>query len=694
MKAYMSGRSGVCAIQIEEAWHFIDVINSRPIKESDAHLVCGSIDDWISVAVDTQAELFRKVETENSIIRAVSNLEVGLGSTRETLQKDLLLDTEDLLKVDAIINCVMARLLCAPIKPDVGTKLQRMIELSLSEGLGATAHLLEHVRDSQPLIVRLVSNWLLLDEPLFVPIEGGRRSIWTRAVFEGVVLSSLAESTIEAFEAAWKQLAFKYNTPHERIAAINVASALASKQFPDQQRRILRENAAPALVQDHQKMRGDRDSDWRKPVLGSIALDQVRKQIDAIIGAVSRGDNTRGFEYLKDLIDRQLLGEGGEEYAVKSLCNIAQQSRELFRTDFERECLLWAQKIKGDDSWTLLQLADHFKRVGQYDEAMAAINSAQTYGAGHAATRMLADVYVQMRDFDRALHLYNSIEEDSDPEFVRGAKADIYRKMGRLDLARVGYEELIAAGLESDRVYAGLAEVAKRENRLDEAAKYYREILNAPLADAASASIYRMALANVLVRKNDLPEAYAVLDRVVQDHPFSMQARAFRAAVGGLLGKAREAILDLPKMQRTQAFDEWVNAYVQGLLLLMLNRYEDARKSLLAKVEQKFLDRESDIALRLGAAVFFLRKRAGLASALSQLTEMPEISDEFTNAIRVGLQFHIAVGLGRRKEYESLERQLSKSRDGDLIELVAAVKRRDWPRACDMEVRLLLRLVA
>ncbi len=423
-------------------------------------------------------------------------------------------------------------------------------------------------------------------------------------------------------------------------------------------------------------------------------LERALRQVVAIAAAVAKGHDAKARRYLNDLVAAQMAYSGGTEHAVKSLCNIAHQCAEMFRTDFEYECLQTAITITGSDAWTLTQLADHYKRVGRFDDAIETLGKAAALSEDPVITSSLADVYVQMERFPEALTIYESIPGADQDGSIRQAKADALRRWGHLDDASHAYDCMIRDGLAMHRTLAGQAEIAKRQGRLQDARDMYRQMLADEDLDESSLFVYRMAFANVLVRTGELPEAYTLVDAAVQERPFSCQARAFRAAVAGLLGKPGTAMDDLPYLGQTNAFNEWVTEYVRGLLLLMLDRYGDARKALLRKVDEKFLDKDANAVLRLGAAVWFLQKREGIENASNILAEVPQVKDAFADNIRAALQYHVAVALRQDAEIARLEKQLMSVDDNDLQALVTAIRREDWMKAWRLEVRTVLRLAS
>jgi len=299
-----------------------------------------------------------------------------------------------------------------------------------------------------------------------------------------------------------------------------------------------------------------------------------------------------------------------------------------------------------------------------------------------------------MERFPEALAIYDNIPGADQNVAIRQAKADALRRWGRLDDAKHAYDRMILEGMGTHRTLAGQAEIAKLQGRLQEARDLYQRILTDEDLDESSFFIYRLSIANVLVRMGELTKAYRHIDDVVQRRPFSWQARAFRAAVLGLLGKADKAIDDLPYLGQTNAFREWVSGYVRGLLLLMLDRHRDAREVLLRKVEEKFLDKDASAVLHLGAAVCFLKDRGGIENASSILAGVPEMKDAFAENIRAALQYHVAVALGQDADIARLEKQLLSVDNSDLQAMVTAIKRKDWTKAWQLEVRTLLRLAS
>jgi tetratricopeptide (TPR) repeat protein len=693
MKALASIVGGLCVIKDGSQRQFVNVVDMSPLAPETAHFVCGAIDDWEVIDLPHRDALLREVRDRHDLARGLANIEACLSGVSTELQKELLGEVEDLLKALDARNYLAAMLLRAPLVSTDGLKCA--IHNCLSEGLGATAELLEYVRESQPLLQRLADRWLSLPDTYFVALPGGRQQAWQMAVVSDVVLETLRASRFKAVEQGWASLAFRVASPAQRRSLFSLAKAVAEAFFPDHAEPS--PTVAPMPDTEPDETSEEHRQNQPRGQRARAAFERAMKELETIATAVAEGRDAKARDYLNDLVAAQMGYSGGEEYAVKSLCNIAQQCADMFRTDFEYECLRTAIGIKPGDAWTLVQLADHFKRVGRFADAIDTLRQAEDSGDSdeqRAAQRSLADVYVRMGRFEEAIAIYETRPVTERDEFTRGAIADVLRRWGYLDEAGREYDSIVYDGFATDRVFAGKAEIAKRQGRLDEARDLYRGILANKDLDVSASFVYRMSLANVLVRMGELTDAYIEIDAAVQQRPFAREARTLRAAVAGLLGNPGRAIDELPQLGQTRAFNEWVSEYVRGLLLLMLDRYEDACEALLRQVEEKFLDTDSGGMLRLGAAVCFLQKRAGVERAAEILAAMPELKDAFADALRAALQYHVAIALRQSAEIKRLETQLSSVKDGDLRAMVAAIRRADWTEACRLEVRTLLRLAA
>ena len=693
MKAHVSLSGGVCAFHGPRKPSYVDLNRMRPLASESIHLVYGALRDWELVEGKTKESILELARKRQDRLRIVANVEACLLGLSDPLTTSLMEESEELMAASGGRDEVVAALLRAPLARI--QLLQELAERALASGFGALGGVLDEVRELQPTLQRVVDRWLALPEALFAPTGSARTHVWSLAVQRRIVFKTLTAASLDEVQSAWSSLLFEGSQPGERRAFGAIARRFAQALFPGSvtSSRAADEECRESDDFDDGHALPYSRSERKRREGGHRSYERALKQVDAITSAVARGQDAKARKFLLELIAKQVR-QGENEYAVKSLCNVAQRCAEMFRTDFEYECLKQAMSLSPLDGYLLIQLADHFKRVGRFTDALDVLESASGLGQDDVRLASIADVYTTMRDFEAALRIYERLEAENWSERVRQAKADVLRKAGRLDAAKDEYTKLVDEGYGEPRVIVGLAEVAKKQGRLEEAKALYESVAAGPSVPERDLVIYGAALANVLVRIGSFAEAYQYLDEVVQLRPFAFHLRAQRAAVAGLLGHAEDAIKDLPDLGQTRAFDEWVNAYVRGLLLLMLKRYADARRALVAQIGAGFLDAESETVVRLGAAVSFLRTRAGLAEASELLEESDSIGDAFASVVHTALRYHVAVARGRRREVDTLRAQLEQVSDAGVASIVKAIDSRAWGQAWQLEIQAVLRLAA
>ena len=114
----------------------------------------------------------------------------------------------------------------------------------------------------------------------------------------------------------------------------------------------------------------------------------------------------------------------------------------MFRTDFESHCLQKALAIDPNDSWALIQMGDHLKRVGRYQEAIATVERAISLGHTRVGASLLADIVSQEGHYERAIEQYRKIPDWKHDAAIRTAIADNIRRMGDLRQAEMEYARI------------------------------------------------------------------------------------------------------------------------------------------------------------------------------------------------------------------------------------------------------------
>jgi hypothetical protein len=176
MKVLTSPASGLCAIGEGDDIEVVNLVNMTKVAPEIRHLVCGGVDDWEFADGDDRQILLDEQRKRYYLARAQGNIEFCLLDISDDLRQQLLCEVENTLKVFDIQRQLVGILLRAPLR---STKnLVVTIKISLSSGFGATAAILEKLRESQPLLQRLVDRWLAIPEEKFISKVGWRQEVW------------------------------------------------------------------------------------------------------------------------------------------------------------------------------------------------------------------------------------------------------------------------------------------------------------------------------------------------------------------------------------------------------------------------------------------------------------------------------------------------------------------------------------
>lgn len=600
---------------------------------------------------------------------------------------------EKLISTRVSSNDVLSAMLLAPYKnPD---RLQACAEEAIAFGYAATAQILHRLLDLQPLLNRLANSWLGLPVQPFLEAGTSKQQIWKRLLRSSGLISLLEANTRERIANVFGSLAFDESAPRARSAIAKMGLLLAEDLFGplDIQAKLVEnssdeeETAGPKVPESWK-----RSSDYQK-------LNRALKEIEAISAAVARGDDALAEKFLTELVSRQISESTSREHVVKSLCNIAKECADMFRTDFESQCLQKALGIDPTDSWALIQMGDHLKRVGRYQEARATVEQAISGGQTEVGLSLLADIVSQQGDYQRAIEEYRKIPDWREIATIRTAIADNMRRMGEFDQAEAEYLQIERDGLGSDRTVAGRAEIAKREGRLEEAAQLYRSLLNNFKMYDSNWWTYQLSLASTLKQLGELNSALTLTEEIIEKFPFAMHARVLRASLWGLLDKVSLGLDSLPDASERPpraAYGEWVKEYTRGLLLIRANRYQDALQKLTDNLQQSILEGEERTILRLASALAYIAKNDTKGARLFTSKMETKPSAIYLQHLAQVLEYHISVSEGDEKSAAALYRKLLQRGKSNVLlwRATSALKQRDFDAATRFEVDAMLSLAA
>jgi tetratricopeptide (TPR) repeat protein len=686
MKAYVSISSGIVIGQGDDA-HLVfarSAVDERTWEPAGLPHLVSHIRDWEEIDWRENTAELENVARRYRTARLTSLCMVLLEGVSKELEREILEHLEELHKVGASGEESLSRLLAAPLKEP--QRAQRLARTALGLNCSATANLFNELTGLQPLLHRLASAWLQVPATNFLALERSQGELWS-LLAENQLRRKLLESHSQSdFKQHWHSLVFRESRPSARSAIVALGHHLAEQLFPAEValREQLMDEAEEAAGDEH----GHSARATSSQVSSDVKYSRALKQINSIGKAVAVGDDIKARRFLRDLIESQ----SGEDvqYAVKSLCNIANRCRAMFRSDFERQCLTEALKLQPHDSWTLIQWGDHLKRTGQFDDAIASYHEAASHGDPVVATTAIADVWRQRGDYRKALELYHSVLGWENSQLIRMATADIFRFQGRFEDAIHEYNDILERWPMQARAKAGLAEISKRRGDLKEALRLYDEILVMPMDDDLAWLIYRSARCHVLKLDGQLNEAFEAADQLVQDAPFYMEARLQRASIMALLGKAQDVLMDIPALT-PHAFGEWRQSYLRGLLLFKLSRFKEARTLLLEQLNSWMTRGES--LCQLAAAYAYLQMDdTNVGKAKGHLVLVNNLDDVHAEHLRLVLELHVATLQRDTARVSEIRAKLATPAQMDpaIKNAVTALGQKNYKKVLAIELQMLL----
>lgn len=676
-----------------------DVVTGERQDPVEAQYLYSAVRDWEDVEGADADALLRATSHEYWLARTVSLLRLVIGGLEEPLERRVLEHIEETLGARVPCEETLNRLLVAPlVNPHSPLAPGKS---ALSYGFSAVASILDELVDLQPLLRRLTDLWLGLQGTAFARFSETKEMIWVTVVEKVGVKQLLRANDRDEFTVRWNLLALHLPTPKSRSGVVTLGQEISERLFPyerQQDKTTARVAAEVELAPPGQQ----------EPVIRHHEVfENVKRQISAIAQAVSQGHDARAEKFLRELIERQTSFSGGQRYAVKSLCNIAQQCADMFRMDFEVLCLDRARQLDPFDARTLIQYGDHLKRVGNYNKALRVLAQAEEHAEQPedcvVARSCVADVFSQQGDYGKAILTYEAVPGFHDiPEVLNGI-ADNLRRMGRMSDSEAAYREILQLAQEGlpafarnvARAQVGIAEIAKRQGRLEDALRGYRGILEQVELDDRSRPFHKLGLCNVLKLMGEFGQAYAIVDEVVREYPFAMEARFTRGSILGLLSREAKGLEDLPESSGCPSWRGWLRRYYRGLLLLRLGQYADAKRNLVDGLSVAIASGEERAILRMGAALCYLSgDETGEAETI--LSTLPDVHDCHTRYLSLVLRLHLAARREDSNMINSLTKQIAGLSivDDGLREAVVALGERNFPLALTREIDALLKLAA
>jgi tetratricopeptide (TPR) repeat protein len=673
----------------------LDLIDGQEQDSRKAQYMYSAAQDWMEIEEPNVDSLLRSATEEYWVEKSVSFIRVVLNGLEKSLAIRVFLELEEVFqtRLDSD-NRVLSRLLVAPLRD--ACDINSYATLALGNGFSLTAAFLDELRELQPLLRKFTDIWLGLPESLFVDFSESKEAVWIKVVDKCNMRQLLKATNKKNFLNELNLVAFHFKTAQSRSEVSKLARDLSQRLFSH-------ESPGKQLADIFKEDQVEKVFKKKKKTSIHVNFQRVKKQIAAITEAVSQGNDGNAQKFLRELVLDQTSVSENKSYVIKSLCNIARQCADMFRLDFEQLCLSKAIEINSSDPWTLVQYGDHFKRLGKYTRALEYLAEAEAYGENEVAKSSEADVYSQQGNYLKSIKTYKTIPGWENILAVLTGIADNLRRMGRFDEAEDKYKELVKLAhkgsadnsLSEFRAIAGMAEIAKRRGLFKKAVKIYRGILKRKELKRRDRLFYKKGLCNILKSMGAFDEAYKLADEIVQQHPFSSESRFIRGSILALIGREVEGLNDLPDVGISTSWRGWLHNYYRGLLLFKLDRFHEAKISLVDGFSEAIASGEDKTIMRMAAALWYLRED-DLPAADEKLAGFSKLHDYHSQYLSMVLKLHSATKKEDLAKIKFLRKEISKLQivDESLYQAVLALDRKDYVQAFVYETDAFLKYAA
>lgn len=273
---------------------------------------------------------------------------------------------------------------------------------------------------------------------------------------------------------------------------------------------------------------------------------QAEKEVAAIASLFAEGKDFQADEFLRQFVARQQ--SYGGEYVVKSLCNIASRTSTAGRRDVSFRLLQRAmEQSDGLDTILYLQIGREFREIREFEKALECYKCAKLCDDGTKADTIrdeIIRVSVAKGDYDAALALYREIKDLRESPWTLNSLGTLYRKMGKLPLAKECYLSVLdTCQGNNDVAHAGLAEVLRQSGKPHQAISQYQKLLVTYKSQLSHSSerVYRLALSQALRLTQQYSRAEVILKGLQSTYPFDPSVNLQLAKVYYLTGEVGKA---------------------------------------------------------------------------------------------------------------------------------------------------------
>ena len=511
MKAVISGRSGVAIISHQGNLLSLNLDAPDKLIPRQSHeikFLLGDANDLEFVEDTNHEQLKRRLKSSYQAAYALDLMLFVLDSelSAET-RSEAASELEHLLAEPAISNHLESVLYAHPLPQDAD--LAGAFHHSEMTQAARTIAWLQELERLQPIIARSFSAWESLPLDIFGNSE--QKKDFQRLAVRLGLFRSLVQAieqqkdvnTVLIDAGLNREISQKHN--HRQILQQWLApfrSATSTQTI-----RPERESAHKESAKKKGKQKKASKSYDRTQVLQNVQNTKAR-----ILEFMRKRDFARVGNLIEELLEYHQQ-YGGQQYAVRSLCDLAMEAKNLGLHKLQLELTQRSVGLKVDDGWSWAQYGDALLIANQLDEAMKAYENALSFGQGAVAKNGRAEVLKALGQFDRALDAYQAvIAEHPLDQVARNARSCVLAALGRYGEAIEALTEFPAT--EEEWIgYHILGMIFLRQGKLEESLAVFHHGVN-DVPWPTSREYFRTALAVASLQLNDFKQASEILAQV------------------------------------------------------------------------------------------------------------------------------------------------------------------------------------
>lgn len=440
MQAVISGQLGRAVVVNGDRLRLLDLADNEGPREFSSvnlnYLLQGAT-DLLSVEADTEEKIFGLLDDEWKKDKALLLFLILIDSSEHGENRFEAAEAlSELIENDGALSFIFYRLSSTPL-PQIASIDEA---IKFSDDFAAVKSLIEAIQELQPSIETCREAWNGLDSSLFKDLQE-RDLFEQRATDIGLFYkfsAAIAANDAQAFTTA------QFDAHTDKVLSDlwgnrDIIKQWSSQLVPGSTKILHEESIAGFLADEHDSYAGDEAAVYARQEPAHEAFRKVTTQIDEIKTLIRKLDIDKAQKFINQLISYQ-ISHGDQNYAAKSLCNIASYAVDTYQYSLALECMKKAVEVAPEDGWSWGQLGDVYLHLAEFDQAREAFEKASVWQEEHFGANGLARILRYRGHSVAALEAAISVEQRfSSHEGVWNTLiliGDLYREQGEYDRAQ------------------------------------------------------------------------------------------------------------------------------------------------------------------------------------------------------------------------------------------------------------------